>query len=199
MPKISLVIPTYTISKHLEKEALFAIASYKEQVDELIVTEDAGMFSPAIMTLVDRYIYNSTNQGFTKNVNTGWKAATSDFVMIVNSDTTLHKGNLEDLCIPGHVTSPVIVNQYIDRLAGPFWCTPKEVTEALGMLLEPMRTYSSDSEYDERVKDIFVKVPSVEIYHDMAQTVTAAGVEGGEEQDRDRKIYQELKEKGLAA
>lgn len=199
MPKISLVIPTYTISKHLEKEALFAIASYKDQVDELIVTEDAGMFSPAIMTLADRYIYNSINQGFTKNVNTGWKAATGDFVMIVNSDTTLHKGNLEDLCIPGHVTSPVIVNQYIDRLAGPFWCTPKEVTEALGMLLEPMRTYSSDSEYDERVKDIFVKVPSVEIYHDMAQTVTAAGVEGGDEQDRDRKIYQELKEKGLAA
>lgn len=196
--KISLVIPTYTISKHLEQEALFAIASYKEQVDELIVTEDAGMFSPSLMTLADRYIYNSNNQGFTKNVNTGWRAATGDFVMIVNSDTTLRKGNLDDLCVPGHVTSPVIVNQYIDRLAGPFWCAPKEVTEARGMLIEAMRTYSSDSEYDERVKDIFMKIPSVEIYHDQAQTVSAAGVEGGPEQQRDRETYQKLKEEGKA-
>jgi len=62
-----------------------------------------------------------------------------------------------------------------------------------------MKTYSSDSEYDERVKDIFQKVSSVQIYHEMAQSVSAAGIEGGAEQERDRQIYAQMREKGIAA
>jgi len=191
-----MVIPTYTMNQHLEEEALKAIASYKDQVDELIVTEDAGVFSPQIMGAVDHYIYNQTNGSFTKNVNRGWRFATGEYVMIVNSDTQLRKGSLNDLCIPGKVTSPVIQNQYIDRLAGPFWVAPRSITLKRGMLMEEMRTYSSDSEYDERVKDIFQKVESVEIYHEQAQTVKAAGVEGHEEQQRDREIYKKLQDEG---
>ncbi len=69
---------------------------------------------------------------------------------------------------------------------------PKEIREERGMLMEEMRTYCSDSEYDERVKDIFEKVDSVSIFHEMAQTVTAAGVEGGIEQEKDRQQYSKL-------
>jgi hypothetical protein len=90
------------------------------------------------------------------------------------------------------------VNQYIDRLAGPFWVVPKEVTQERGYLMEEMHTYSSDSEYDNRVADIFQKVTSVEIYHEMAQTVSAAGVEGGEQQEKDRDIYSQLIQEGKA-
>jgi hypothetical protein len=67
------------------------------------------------------------------------------------------------------------------------------------MLMEEMKTYSSDSEYDHRVRDIFQKVESVEIFHEQAQTVKAAGIEGGVEQERDRKILQKLIEEGKAA
>ncbi len=197
--KISLVVPCVILDKKLEDLALMCVGSYMDQVDEIIITQDSGMFSTNLLTLADSYIYCKENVGFTKNVNRGWKYASGDYVMIVNSDTQLRKGNLKDLCIPGKVTSPVIVNQYIERLAGPFWVVPKEVAAERGYLLEELKTYSSDSEYDHRVKDIFVKVPSVEIYHEQAQTVKALGIEGGAEQERDRKIYEELIKEGKAA
>ena len=197
-PKISMVIPCYTKTKELEEQALMAIASYKDQVDELIVIEDGQMFSSKLMEASDIYIYNKNNIGFTANVNRGWHMANGEYVCIVNSDTILREGDLNDLCIPGKITSPLIVNQYIDRLAGPFWCSPREVTKKYGYLMEEMVMYSSDSEYDERVKDIFVKVPSVKIYHEMAQSVTVAGVEGGVTQERDRQIYTQLQREGKA-
>ena len=62
-----------------------------------------------------------------------------------------------------------------------------------------MKTISSDVEYAARVKDIFQKVSSVKIYHEQAQSVTVAGIEGGEEQNRDSKIYAKLKAEGKAA
>ena len=194
--RLSLVVPTYTLNDKLEEQALFCIETFMEQVDEIIVTEDGGNYSEEIRNLCDKYLYNKENKGFTANVNEGWRLATGDFVAIVNSDIRWQDGNIRDLCIPGKVTSPLIINQYIPRLAGPFWVAPKEVTEERGMLREEMRTYSSDSEYDERVKDIFQKVDSVKVWHEQAQTVKAAGVEGGEEQEKDRKIYQKLIEGG---
>lgn len=196
--KISLVIPCYTINKELEELAIRAALSYRERVDELIITEDSGFYSPELMKLSDVYIWGKDNVGFTKNVNRGWKNAHGDYVMIVNSDTFLLKGDLNDLCIPGKVTSPQLGNQNIPFLAGPFWCAPKEVTLKYGYLMEEMKTYSSDSEYDARVRSIFQRVPSVRIYHEQAQTVKAAGIEGGKEQQRDREIYQKLKEEGKA-
>lgn len=198
-PKISMVIPTYTVNKHLEDMTIQCVASYSSQVDEMIIVEDGGNPSQALAELADIYIYSKKNKGFTKNVNFGWKMAIGDFVMIVNSDTVLlHGGRLEDLCVEGRVTSPEISNQYIDGLAGPFFCVPRDVTEKMGYLMEEMHTYSSDSEYNNRIADIFQKIPSVKIYHEMAQSVKAAGVEGGEQQEVDRAIYQKLIDEGRA-
>lgn len=199
MPKISMVIPCYSIDQKLADMASLCGDYYHDQVDELIVVEDGGIFNQHLFELADIYVRYKENAGFTKNVNRGWKLASGDYVMITSSDTWLRKGDLNDLCIPGKVTSPHIANQGIDFLAGPFWCTPKEITEERGYLLEEMHTYCSDSEYDMRVRDIFEKVPSVEIFHHMAQTVTPAGVEGGEQQRKDREEYQKLIEKGEAA
>jgi len=197
--KISMVIPCYTLDEKLAGMAVDAAITYRDKVDELIIVEDGGLYIPELRDLADMYVLYKDNAGFTKNVNRGWKLASGDYVMIVNSDTKLLSGNLEDLCIPGKVTSPVIRNQNIPFLAGPFWCTPKKVAEERGLLMEDMHTYSSDSDYDHRVRDIFQKVPSVEIFHHMAQTVTKAGAEGGEQQVKDRKIYNDLREKGLAS
>lgn len=199
MPKLTVVIPTYTGDENLEQIALEAIRSYSYQADELIVCEDGGRYSPQMMALADVYIYNHKNEGFSVNVNRGWRYSTGDFTAIVSSDTRLYEGDILNLCIPGKVTSPEIVNQHIDRLAGPFFVVPKEIKEERGMLLEQMRTYCSDSEYDHRVKDIFEKVPQVKIFHHQAKSVTVAGVEGGEEQRKDRKIYERLIKEGIAA
>lgn len=195
VPKISMVIMTYTLTEDLERIAYNSALSYRDQVDELIITEDGGSFSNKLRKVSDIYIYGKNNVGFTANVNRGWRISSGDYTMIVNSDTYLSEGKLKDLCIPGTVTSPVIENQFITKLAGPFFVIPKEIQEERGYLVEDMRTYCSDSEYEERVRDIFQTVESVKIYHEMARTVTEAGVEGGEEQERDRKAYENFKEK----
>lgn len=194
-----MVIPCYSLNKDLVNMALFCAETYRDQVDELIIVEDGGEYSDELRRLSNIYIYCEENRGFSVNVNRGWRQSTGDYTMIVSSDTWLSSGKLDDLCIPGKVTSPYIRNQGIDFLAGPFFVVPKEVKEDRGMLLEEMHTYSSDSELDHRVRDIFQKVPSVEIMHLMAKTVTAAGVEGGEQQRKDREIYQRLIEEGKAA
>lgn len=198
MPKLTICVPTYTLNQHLEDLAIRAILSYRDQADEIIVMEDGGMYSSELMKLADTYIYTRENGGFTTNVNRGWKFSDGDYTAIVSSDTLLMSGNIQDLCIPGKVTSPIIKNQYIDRMAGPFFVVPKEVKEERGMLKEEMHTYCSDSEYDNRIADIFQKVESVSIYHEMAQTVSAAGVEGGAQQEKDRQAYEALKQEGKA-
>lgn len=198
MSRISVVIPTYTLSKELEETAIRSVISYREQADEIIVVEDGGMFSPELMKLSDTYIYNNTNLGFTKNVNRGWRFSNGDYTAIVNSDTELMKGDIHDLCVPGKVTSPIIHNQYIDLMAGPFFVIPKEIKAERGLLREEMHTYSSDSEYEKRIADIFEKIDTVTIYHEISKTVKAAGVEGSVQQEKDRQAYDKLIRDGEA-
>lgn len=181
----TIVIPTYSITDELAEMAVRCLKSYKNQCDRIIVCEDGMNYSDKLRQLSDVYIYNKQNVGFTANVNRGWKCAEGDFVGIVSSDTYLISGNLRDLCIPGKITSPIIENQSIENLAGPFWVTSKEALEKYGYLNETMKTYYSDTEYDERVRDCFQKVPSVVIHHNHAQSVRAAGVEGNMTADRE--------------
>lgn len=193
---ITMVIPTYTLNKELEEIAWLCADSYKSQVDQIIIIEDGGTFSERLKKISDIYIYSKENVGFTKNVNRGWRMSEGDFTMIVNSDTFLIEGNLKDLCIPNKVSSPSIENQYVPRLAGPFWVVPREIKEQRGMLLEEMHTFESDSEYDNRVADIFQKVSSVIIHHREHKTVDPAGVNTQAQKDKDKAIHDKLKVEG---
>jgi len=192
MPSFNILIPTYTLDSKLEQMAYDCARSYKQYVDKIIICEDGGKFSPKLQTIADTYIYNWDNVGFTKNVNRGWRYSQADFTGIVSSDTYLYDGDISDLCIKGKVTSPEIINQVIPYLAGPFWVCPKEIYQERGGLIETMHTYNSDSEYDHRVRDIFQKVPTVCIYHHMAQTVTPAGFNTPEQSQKDREEYAKL-------
>jgi hypothetical protein len=192
----SMVIPTYTVNDDLERLTLRAIRSYRYFIDQLIVCEDGGRYSPQVMSLADIYIYRHGNKGFTKTVNDGWRMSDGDFTAIVNNDTYLYEGDLRKLCIPGKVTSPEIMNQTIPRLAGNFWVTPREIKEERGVLMEEMKMYCSDSEYDNRVADIFQKVSEVKIFHAISQTVGTTGQINKSREDED--IYRRLKEEGKA-
>jgi len=185
---IDIVIPAYTITDALEKQAIECIQSYKDQ-GRIIFVEDGGDYSPTILELSDVYIYAKDNKGFSVNVNRGWRYSTANYAMIVSSDTYLRGGKLKSLCVPGKVTSPHVVNQPRESLSGCFFVVPKTVRDELGMLDESMRTYWSDTDYEGRTSDIFQKGNDVEIFHYIAQTVTAAGVEGGEEAAKDGEAY----------
>lgn len=193
MKKISMVIPLRTVNQELEDMTLSCIASYLEQVDEMIVVEDGGIFSPKILNVVDHYLYSKENVGFTKTVNRGWKYASGDYVMIVNSDTTLLSGSLDDLCIPGKVTSPRIVNEIVPFLAGAFFTVPATIAHSRGFLNENMRMYNSDSEYDHRIRDIFVSVDSVHVHHEMHKTTKAAKINQEIEREVDLRAYEKYK------
>lgn len=110
----------------------------------------------------------------------------------------MYQGNLKDLCIPGKVTSP-FGNQNVPHLWGAFFVVPKEVAKERGLLLEEMKMYASDSEYDMRVRDIFQCVPSVEILHTGSATIKSAHLNEGELQARDGAIYGQLISEGKAA
>ena len=175
---ISLVIHCFKADKDLEAVAMDAARSYRDQVDELIIAEDGGMYSKELARIADIYIYSKENRGFTANVNNGWRVARGDYCMIVNSDTTLKLGKLSNLCIPGTVTSPLVRNHEVPYLSGAFFVVPTTVRDQRGVLWEDFKMYYSDSEYDLRVDDIFKQVPKVEIHHQICTTVRATGKEG---------------------
>ncbi len=192
MPSIDLIIPTYTITPQLLETALACVESYRDQAN-VIVVEDGGDYSSILFKRAHTYIHCKDNVGFTKNVNRGLRFSDADYTMVAGSDTYLREGKLRDLCIPGKVTSPHIVNQSQETMHGSFFVIPREIKAKYGILNETMRTYYSDQDYSERIKDIFQKVDDVEIYHHIAQTVKAAGVEGGEEVRTDEAAYNNLK------
>lgn len=196
---LDIVIPTYTISNELEDLTVTCINSYKDEGTRIIVCEDGGRFSQPLFDRADVYIYNKDNVGFTKNVNRGWRYSNADFTAIVSSDTRLVNGRVKDVCVEGKVTSPVVLTQIIPYLAGCFFCVPREVRDKYGYLLEEMRTYCSDSEYDHRIREVFQQVRKVEIAHEMARTVREAKVEGGVEIIKDREAYTKLIAEGKAA
>ena len=194
--KLSIVIPTYTINRELESMTENCIISYQDQVDEIIVVEDGGMLSVNLQRLADTYIYHKDNYGYTKNINMGWKIAVGDFVALVNSDTYLRSGELKDLCVPGRVTSPLYQNQdWGDEgggLSGSFFVVPKEIQQERGYLNEALRMWQSDSEYNDRVQDIFTRIPTVTIYHEIEATTKASGVGTEEARQKDFNTFHNI-------
>ena len=171
-----MVIPTYTLNEDLEDMAINAMLTYRDEVDELIVCEDGGNYSDEMRKIADIYIYSKKNVGFTKNINRGWKIASGDYTMLVNSDTLLFEGKLKDLCIPGRVTSPRVSGYITEKLFGGFFCVPKEIQEKYGYLDESFPMWGSDSDYEKKILDIYQTVSSVDVYHKGGATTNAAGI-----------------------
>lgn len=191
MPKISVVIPTYTLNRDLETMAYNCAKSYRDIADQLIISEDGGRQSVALGKLADYYFWHD-NWGFTENVNYAWRAASGDFVFIVNSDTYIESGNYEDLCIPGRITSPHMAGHTREGefLNGAFWVSPAAVTKDRGYLNPDLKMYYSDDDYYNRVKDIFQQVNSVTIRHVYGATTSYLGdAWRDKESARDKEIY----------
>jgi GT2 family glycosyltransferase len=185
---ISLVVPTYTITKELEETTCDCLNSFFDQVDEIIVSEDGGFYSSEIEKFCNLYIYSHDNVGFTKNANRGWNNATGDFVIIANSDTTLASGSLLDMCIHGQITCPETRGEPVPGLSGHFFCVPREIKEKYGMLNESMKMFCSDAEYESRISSLIMRVPEVKIFHDVNKTIKAAGLDDGVQLERDREV-----------
>jgi len=190
--KISAVIPTYTLNKDLEKVASITISEIRSKVDEIIIVEDGGMYSPWLQSNSNKYLYHSENVGFTKGVNLGLQIAEGEYIAIVNSDISQIIGEIDDLCIPGRVTSPITKNQDVPLLAGHFFVIPRTVLDERGFLDDSMRMFCSDADYEERIKDIFEQVSTVKILHGINTTLKAADLTNGKQLQKDRETYENI-------
>lgn len=84
---ISLIIPTMWVQGVIVE----CLKSMTGQYDELVIVDDPI-------------------ENLAKKINKGFEKASGDYFVVCNDDIVLTKGNLRDLCKPGKVLSPTIIN-----------------------------------------------------------------------------------------
>ena len=107
--KLSAVITNYNPD---EPKLFECFNSLKDKVDELL-------------------IISSKQSSLGEKINMGFKITHGDYIMIVNDDAEWESGDLNELCVPGFITCPLINGQEIPFHAHVF-CIPRYVYEATG-------------------------------------------------------------------
>ena len=109
---ISAVIPHWPKTlKH--DEALKRCLESLHGVDEIIVEINDGI-------------------GFAKASNLGLAKTHGDYILVVNNDTVVVRGDLELLCVPNTVVVPRMVTGQVDNMPRAFYCMPRTVYEKVG-------------------------------------------------------------------
>src|SRR5579859_6760238 len=132
--KLSAIIPCFSVTEELKDMALDCAKRIRDQVDELIITEDADQYWPELHQIADHYLLHP-RLGYIKNSNLAWKMATG---AQINSDALLVEGNMRDLMVDG-IGIPYVVEAMQQNRAstsqaiGIFFVVPRPVFERYGM------------------------------------------------------------------
>ena len=99
--KLSIVIPTYNAHEWIE-QCMDSIRLHRPACDyEVIVVDDLSTDDTAVVVRDKfpdvRLFLNKTNLGFGKTVNVGLRAATGEFVLVLNNDTWMHERALDTM------------------------------------------------------------------------------------------------------
>jgi hypothetical protein len=122
VPKLSVVIPHWPFDDEVNASLRRCVGSLPTECEKIVVVNDGT--------------------GFGRNVNLGLGLATGDFVAVVNNDAYVTGGDVNDLCVPGAVASPLVIGE-IPGIAPPleprgfhgcFWVAPRDVLERVGLL-----------------------------------------------------------------
>ena len=109
---ISAVIPHWPKSP-AHKAALKRCLNSLEGVDEIIVEVNDGI-------------------GFAKACNLGLAKTHGDYILVINNDTVVTRGNLQTLCVPDTVAVPRRATGQVDNMPRAFYCMPRSVYEKVG-------------------------------------------------------------------
>lgn len=143
-------------------------SGWKDKCDELIICEDGGEYSEELEKIATVYMYHP-NMGVCHTMNLGWSLALSrgaDFVTMMDSDVSWVEGDLRDMCIPGKITVPVVIEYPNTAFIAPMLCTPKEVTAEHGVYdCKNRRNEGFDAEMDKWARPIVQRVDSVKVSH----------------------------------
>lgn len=145
--KLSVVIPHWPIAPELETY-LSACCESLPPVDEIIIVVNDGI-------------------GFAAAVNRGLRIAHGDYIAVVSNDIVWKDGDINDLCIPGKVTSP-LMNGERNRhnFWGTFFVLPREVYQKIGPLDERFTlAYYEDDDYIRRLQMEDIEIKCIESCH----------------------------------
>ncbi len=110
--RLSLVVPTYTVSPQLQEVTVACLKSFRPYVDEIIVCEDTNTYIRELHDLADIYITHP-NMQLARNANLGWAAATGDYISEASADTTLIEGDPKLLCVPEKFNMPQVLRRNV--------------------------------------------------------------------------------------
>ncbi|MES2836160.1 MAG: glycosyltransferase family 2 protein [Bacteroidota bacterium] len=140
MKSISVVIPNYNGKQLLEKNLPAVFAALKNVLDyEVIVADDASI-DDSVKYIESNWqnvflVKNTINGGFSKNINSGFKVASKELVLALNSDVLLSEDYFVDQFkyFESPETFGVMGNIYnngklIDAAKYPVWKAGKLVT-----------------------------------------------------------------------
>ena len=119
----------------------------------------------------EKLVVVNQGTGFAVNVNTGLRLASGDYVAVVSNDCRVVDGDVYDLCVPGVVTSPCVLEKpgiEPGGFHGAFWVAPSEVLDRVGFLDERFEgAFVEDYDYLERLRRAGIptkQVPSVRVW-----------------------------------
>lgn len=122
--RLSVVIPHWPLDEEVEASLRRCVASLPHDCEKLVMVNDGTGFGP--------------------NVNRGLRLASGDYVAVVGNDTWVVAGDVQDLCVPGTVTSPLVIGDVPgiapplepEGFHGSFWVAPRAVLDRVGLLDE---------------------------------------------------------------
>jgi hypothetical protein len=149
--RLSLVVPHWPIDEEVNEALAACLASLPTDCEKLVVVNEGT--------------------GFARNVNLGLGLATGEYVGVVTNDSRVVEGNVYDLCVPGRVASPLVLEKPgVEQRGfhGAFWVAPREVLDTVGLLDERFEgAFYEDDDYLERLRRAgvpTVQVPSVRVW-----------------------------------
>jgi GT2 family glycosyltransferase/glycosyltransferase involved in cell wall biosynthesis len=113
-PRLTIVIPVYK-GIEVTRDCLNSVLQYRnEATDQLVVINDASpdeLMAPMLAqlnNLPNAYVLtNGDNLGFVQSVNRGLRFAAGSDVLLLNSDTVLFEGGLDELCRVAYATPEI--------------------------------------------------------------------------------------------
>jgi glycosyltransferase involved in cell wall biosynthesis len=180
-PRLSVVVPHWPLDHEAEAALERCLASLPE-CEKIVVVNDGT--------------------GFGRNVNIGLRVATGDFVAVVNNDSFVTEGDVYDLCVPGAVTSPLVIGE-IPGMAPPiepggfhgcFWVAPSPILERIGPYDDRFEgAFWEDDDFLLRLREAGIptrQIPSVQVRHRGGLTLTKVPDRAGDWYRRNEKRFQ---------
>jgi GT2 family glycosyltransferase len=148
---LSVVIPHWPLDDEVNESLRACVESLPSDAEKLIIVNEGT--------------------GFGRNVNIGLRLATGNYVAVVTNDSRIVEGDMYALCVPGVVTSPIVLEKpgvEPGGFHGAFWVAPREVIERVGLFDERfVGAFFEDNDYLERIRQARVptkQIPSVRVW-----------------------------------